>query len=576
MSNKIYLNPIQLRGYLIDAFEEYNIWPRGSGKSSGRIAPRTQSLVFQMPRGHFVYVARTFQQLLTRTLPGVIQGLERMGYIQDRDYFIGSFAPKKWKWDKPFAPPVKAEYFMHWRNGSGISFISQDRAGMAAGLSIDAIIGDEAKHLKRDLLEEELMPANRGNRGYWDGSFKDKRINSSLHHSLMLCTDMPTSSDARWILEKDVLHDETKAQEILAIQYEIIKKQGLIRKTSSKSSATRYMAEISALTKMAQRIRKGDPEMYARTGQDVYKPSIVYSEPDIWNNIHVLGLEYIDEQKRRLPEHIFQASIMNRRRVQITNGFYPDLSETRHSYDLFNSSFFELNGYDATRYQELDSRQDADVDTYQALDLSADYGGNFNCIVVGQHHGTEYRLVNSMHVKVPEKIKDLVVQFKKYYRHHKRKEINFYYDHTAKRTDAIVEVNYIEEYVKELSKADEYGAWNVNAIDCGRTPPPRMRYEFWRKLLTDDNAEWPKFRYNRHHCEYWAISCMTAPMKIGSTGYEKDKKSERKNNRTDQFDTPQEQATHYSDAGDTLLFFRLQMDAGYSTVPAGIITSGGR
>jgi len=563
-----------MRGYLIDAFEEYNVWPRGSGKSSGRIAPRTQSLVFQMPRGHFVYVARTFQQLLTRTLPGVIQGLERMGYIQDRDYFIGSFAPKRWKWDKPFAPPVKAEYFMHWRNGSGISFISQDRPGMAAGLSIDAIIGDEAKHLKRDLLEEELMPANRGNRGYWDGKFKDKRVNSALHHSIMLCTDMPTSSSARWILEKDQLHDEGKCNELLAIHYEIIKKQDAMRKTKSEATIREYGRQVSSLTKLAQRIRKGDPDMYARTGQDKYKPAILYSEPDIWNNIHVLGLEYIDEQKRRLPEHIFQASIMNRRRIQITNGFYPDLSETKHSYDLFNSSYFELNGYESTRYNDLDSRQDADVDTYRGLDLSADYGGNFNCIVVGQHHGTEYRLLKSLHVKVPGKIKDLARDFKKYYQHHKRKEIDFYYDHTAKRTDAIAEVNYIEEYVKELSALDEYGSWRVNAIDCGRTPPPRMRFEFWRTLLTDERSDWPKFRYNRHHCENWAISCMTAPMKSGTTGFEKDKRSERKNNRTDQFDTPQEQATHYSDAGDTLLFFRIQLSDPVSAAPGGALFSG--
>jgi hypothetical protein len=240
----------------------------------------------------------------------------------------------------------------------------------------------------------------------------------------------------------------------------------------------------------------------------------------------------------------------------VSEGFYPDLREDVHGYHSYHSSYVEAAGYDFDAAAELDSRKDGDVDPERPLDIAPDYGGSFNCILVGQHHGSEYRFVNALHVKDGKKIRHLVADFKKYYRHHKRKELNFYYDHTGKRTDAINETSFHEEYLSLLRKKDEYGGWKVNEYYCGRTPPPQLRYEFWNKLLTE-SAEMPRFRYNIDNCEYWAISCMMAPMKITNRGTEKDKRSERQDSEGN-FRVPQEEAKHYSDAGDTLAFFRMK------------------
>lgn len=559
MSEKVlYLNKPQHLVQTVKPFWAYLEWSRGTGKSSGAIAPRTEDLVFQMPRGHFFYAAKTYQQLLTKTLPEVIKALEGRGYYRDRDYFIGQYAPKKWKWELPFAPPLTADYFMHWRNGSGISFVSQDRAGMVAGISFDGGIGDEAKHLDQQRLDEELLPANRGNNGAWAGKHKDPLVNDSLHHSLMFCSDTPTSTSGRWFTEMDKHHDEEKVQEIYALELEISELRDKYNASGSSASRKNILSRINTLTTLSRRIRKGDADMYAKTGDSIYKPTIMFSRANVWDNIDVLGLGYVDDQKRKLPDMIFNTSILNKRMNAVAVTFYPDLSDSVHGYDAFNSSFFESRGYDFSQYEELDSRQDGDVDPDKPLDLGQDYGGHFNCLVVGQDHGSEYRLVNAMYVNTGEKIKDLVTKFKRYYRHHKRKEVNFLYDHTAKRTDAINDTSYHLEYMSLLSKADEYGSWKVTDLFCGVTPAPAARFEFWGELLCETNPDYPRFRYNRTHCEYWAVSCMMAPMKVTTGGYEKDKSSEKKKNQDGEFVVPQEEATHFSDAGDTLVYFRLK------------------
>jgi hypothetical protein len=516
-------------------------------------------------------VAKTYQQLMTRTLPGVIKGWAKMGYYRDVDYFIGSFAPKKWKWEQPFAPPLKPDYFIHWRNGAGFNFISQDQKGMAAGLSLDAIIGDEAKHLNQELYEEELLPANRGNLGYWGGTHKDKRVNNALHHSILLCSDTPTNQSGRWFIEKQNEHTAAKVQELLEIESYINEMKQKALSTKSKSSRTKYWKEINKWDKKARYIRRGDPERYRNAPKEEkhrYKPTIYFSRANAIDNIEVLGEEYLDQQYRNLPYFIFRTSILNERMNAVQHGFYPDLDDKVHGYDKFNNDYFTNAGYDFDKFTDTDCRQDGDLADNLPIDIACDYGGYFNCMVIGQHHGNEYRLINAMHVKSPEKIRDLVAKFKKYYRFHKHKRINFFYDHTSINSDPIRTTHFHEEYMNLFSQKDEYGKWDVNDIYCGHTPEPEERHEFWSKLLRGNNSEWPRFRYNRHHCEYWAISCQMAPIQEGrNRRFEKGKKSEKQNSNKE-YTTPQEEATHYSDAGDTLLYFRLKSDtSSYDSVP---------
>lgn len=532
----VYLNKPQLHAYLVNAPEEYAIWGRGTGKSSGRLAPRIADNVFEMPRSLGIMVADTYQSMLTKTLPGILDGLERLGYVRGRDFFFGQFAPASWKWERPYNCPLKAQYFMHWRNGSGMMLVSQDRANSANGLNIDWIIGDEAKFLNQQRYEEELLPANRGNISRFG--------HTALHHGILLTSDMPTAEKGLWLLEKQNLFNDSLNQRryhaVLHLQSEILRmQQGM--DSFSELTALKYRSKINTYLKHINQLRMGNPA-------ENIPPLVYYSEANSFANAEILGPGYFTRMSRTLSPIVYKTSILNQRLDSVKLQFYPDLNEDRHGYTDYNNTYLDKIGFDFEQTKNVDCRMDNDLLPNYPLDQALDYGGTFNGLVIGQRYGDEYRFLASQYVVHPHKLKHLAYKFKKYYQYHGRKEVNFYYDHTAKGTNAINDVRYFEEWQRLLEHEDEFGSWRVNLIDVGQTPPHQYRYEMWSRVLSGSDPTLPTFKYNIKNCEQWALSCKLTPMKQGSKGFEKDKAKERRK------DYPQEQAPHLSDAGDTLIY----------------------
>ena len=99
---------------------------RRFGKSEGIIAPALLRNVQAMPGSTGGIIGSTYKQVLTRTLPATIAGLERLGYREGEHYFIGRKAPKSACFKEPKIKPRSWDYFMHWYNGSVNAIISQD------------------------------------------------------------------------------------------------------------------------------------------------------------------------------------------------------------------------------------------------------------------------------------------------------------------------------------------------------------------------------------------------------------------------------------------------------------------
>lgn len=528
-----YYNEAQLLAMMIGAPEETHIWGRGTGKSFGRIAPRSLEWFSQMPRGTFVFVAATYQQHLTRTLPAIINGWENLGFKRDRDFFVGSYAPKKWKWDLPFQAPLRTEFFIHTRFGSGVQLVSQDRPGSANGISIDAIAGDEAKFLKQKAFEEELLPAMRGNRRHFE------KVDS--WNSILLCSDMPTSESGNWLLEKKKNHDQHRVDMILKYQLKI--QQRYLKINSMKLDNKQINIQLQKIRSdqlKISKIRRGD----AKKGISRLSTFAAHSS---YINKDVLGEEYFITQKKNMSEFLFRTAIGNERIRRDGQGFYPHLSDDQHGYSAYNNSYLDSVGYDLEKHQDQTSLQDEDVNPFDLIHVAMDYGGSFNCIVAGLPFRDEARFVNSFFVSYPGKIRDVVEKFCQYYRHHKRKEIVYHYDHTAIGTSAAVDFSYFDEAVKCF----ESNGWTVHENYLGHTPSYEKRYNLWEEITTDRHEK--RFRFNLHNCSHWYTSCELAPMKDGRKGIEKVKTSERKDTKENKWKTPQEDATHFSDAGDTLL-----------------------
>ena len=70
----VHFNKPQIRSMIVDAPEEWGVMARGTGKTKGILAPKSARYITMMPRCTNVFVAATYQQLLTRTLPPIIAG----------------------------------------------------------------------------------------------------------------------------------------------------------------------------------------------------------------------------------------------------------------------------------------------------------------------------------------------------------------------------------------------------------------------------------------------------------------------------------------------------------------------
>lgn len=446
---------------------------RGGGKSTS-IADRIKNLVHQMPRASGVIVGETYGQILTRTLPSTISGLERLGYYKDYHYFIGRKPPKSWKWNEPYEPPANYDHYMIWYTGAGFHLVSQDRSGSGRGLNTDFIIGDEAALLDFEKLFNDVLATNRGN--------LHRFSNCPLHHSTFFCSTTPMTTKGKWMFK---IEEEAKQ----------------------------------------------NPD------------KILYLRSSATHNINNLGKKFFSENKKRLPRIIYDAEILNIRPGKIEGGFYPQFSEKKHTHVAINYNYMDSMQFSFKENGEMDCRQDADLLLDAPIDIAMDYGASINVIVSGQMNKNAYKVLNCLFLKTPHLVPHVVEKFCAYYKYHRNKTVNYYYDHTAIGHDGGRAETYEEQVTNTLAK----NGWKVNKQNLGQAPAHDTKYRFWGRVLSEE-SNYPHVTFNRNNCKYLIISIHHAPVKQTSKGFEKDKGSERK------ADVDQAEATHPSDACDTLIF----------------------
>ncbi|MCX6216481.1 hypothetical protein [Spirosoma sp.] len=515
-------NKPQMRSMLVGANEEYAVWGRGTGKSEGLIAPRSFRNVEVMPRAHGCFVGATYMQLLERTLPPVIKGWEQMGMVRGRDFWIRERPPAKLNIPQPIVGPVTSDHCIFFKNGAVASMVSQDRPGSSNGKTVHWIIGDEAKFLNKPKLDNELLMTNRGDERYFGGIPE--------FHSLLFCTDMPTTKAAMWILEQEkrmieqtaqLGHDRVKS--LLSIRAVIFDLYDKLLKNPKKRP--------QILQEIARRQAQWDA---------IRANTIYFSEASTLDNVHGFGIKNIARLRKQLPPFIFRTAILNQRPFLSENAFYPDLDE-HHFTDAYDYGF--IDQFEFGQGQYADSRKDADVDKWRPLDIGGDYGSSITPMLVGQPNGRKYRVLNEIYVGYPKKVKDAAKAFCEYYKHHPTKEVRYFYDHTTIFTNASMDISYADDFADVL-RAE---GWDVNMIYLGHTLSPMQRYEMWGRCLTGGDEKIFDVSFNRNNTQYTRISMQQAQIKQGGRGFEKDKADEKKT------EIDQRTTTHFSDGIDTLL-----------------------
>jgi hypothetical protein len=191
----VQLNLPQLVASLSNARTLVLEWGRGTGKTT-IIGDRLLKVVRQMPRATGLFIGPTYQAILTRIVPSLVQGLEMFGLYQDLHYFIGQRPPAKWRnsWGIAYQPPRNYNNYITFWNGLGIHLISQDVPGDGRGLNTDFILGDEAALLDARKLNENTDPTLRGTN-------TREFIDSPFFGSRMYSTSTPLTPEGAWVLE---------------------------------------------------------------------------------------------------------------------------------------------------------------------------------------------------------------------------------------------------------------------------------------------------------------------------------------------------------------------------------------
>ncbi len=360
------------------------------------------------------------------------------------------------------------------------------------------------------------------------------------HHGYTFTTDMPIGTAGRWILDMMDKMDKQRVHDIWLLQVANFQMKNLVANGSAaeKKGAAKQIEVIEAELK------------------DLRRGLLYYHEASTLENIHALGIEYIREQMRDSTTFLFDTQILNIRPLRIEDGFYPDLDEEHHGYFSEDQSYFDNTLIDFIN-PVLDCRKDKDFNTHAPLHIAIDKNRRIHPLAVAQDTGTEIRGLNGLYSLYPKKLKQVLSDFCAYYKPYKRRMIYYWYDHNSVADDS--ETKFCDEVMMYLRKEK----FIVKPMYMGQAPGHEAKYRMWGHLLSEDNHYKKIFRINRENARWWINSMNKAEAEQRKGGFGKNKKPEQDPN-TNALD-----ATHFSDAGDMLVYGMLE-----SKMPYGIESKG--
>ena len=474
-------------------------------------------------------ISPSYAEAWGNTLPAIIHALAEWGYVEGVHFFVGRKAPQSVNFGKPKRSPLRDAWgnCIHFWNGTVMVVLSFSQGMSANSMSLDWVIGPEAKFLDYDKIKTEVNPANRGNVQDYG--------HCPWHHSVMYSTDMPTVKSGRWILDK--------INEMNPVHI------NLIRNLYREMKLTECFPEQNEYTRRKYKELRRDL-MLARRYQPPVKQTrgktreytVYYGEYDIFDNMEVVGKDYIWQMYRDSPTLVWRTAFMNERLFRVANGFYSGLGE-HHFYTPGDTRYMGSMGADWNKLQTAGCLADGDLDMDAPLIIAFDSNSAINTACVCQVQGRQLRTLKSFFVKTPAKLEELVRQVCEYYKYKIKRDIIFFYDHTFVWTTGNNAESYKDTIIRVLN---EY-RWDVTDVYIGQTSRHDWRHEqIDRALKNDPDLLYPVF--NMYHNEFLKLAMEQTAVKVGKNGFEKDKSPEA---TEDSPDAPDEYKTHVTDAWDT-------------------------
>ena len=162
MKRDVYMNPMQQRIFYAGARHVRVRAARRFGKTDGVAGPQAGRVVQSMPRGVGIWCGNSNRQLLARTAPATLAAMQRFwGFQEGRHYWWGQ-PPKKLNIPKPIIAPKDWSKCITFYNGFVWHLVSLETRGSANSLTVNYILVDEARFIKKEKMDAEVMPTLSG------------------------------------------------------------------------------------------------------------------------------------------------------------------------------------------------------------------------------------------------------------------------------------------------------------------------------------------------------------------------------------------------------------------------------
>jgi hypothetical protein len=281
----------------------------------------------------------------------------------------------------------------------------------------------------------------------------------------------------------------------------------------------------------------------------VRKDSTLFYQVSSLVNVDILTPGYFKDQLDALGPEEFKSAILTLKpTIKKGEKFYGTLGE-HHFYDdgILPGYYDKFKIGDAVKPTSLALKY---IKHNQPIDAGVDFG-NMCSMVLGQEIGNYVYLLKNLYTLAPEHTKELALQFTEFFKNHKNKTLNLYYDRSGNQNAAVK-----KDYATELASFIIDKGWKVNLMNKNQaTIFQEEEFNLMKHFFGGYKNNLPRIMIDKFGCREYKSSLelsktkMSKNRRTGSTMIQKDKSSEK----LPLYQLPMF-STNFSDAGKYFFF----------------------
>jgi hypothetical protein len=519
---------------VIDMIEPKNlslIGGRGTGKTASILAKRSIKVIQNMPGSYQAFVAATYEDAHRNIIPTLVEGWNRYGWIEGRDYVIDVKPPDRFK--MPYKKPQTYNHTISTKEGVYMALASMDQVSSVAGNSFQHLYGDEAKLIDPDKLKK-LTPAMRGYVEF---------ANSIYYRGRSFTTDMPDVMEKEydWILNTEKDYDPQQAQ--LAMQAALI-----INEEKVKIKKCVERGQMAAAEKHMKILKEWMVHHYA-----IRKELTFFYVVSSYANADILTEGYFDDVYKALGAEEFRKSVLSLK-PELNRGeaFYPTLGDQHFYDDGTKEGFYDkvpLGDKIVPNWRSLKY-----LDPHMPIECGVDFGNQMS-MIIGQHQGNTYRVLKEFYTLDPDNIDDLGRIFVDFFNGFPTRHLIAYFDRSGNQNRATKSdwAGWLERSIEFHASGGRTG-WKVELMSRGQgTIGQDQEHLFMKRLLGGYNSKLPSILIDSYQCPNFKSSILAAKTEVkkdrnNSSYIGKDKSSEKRLKGMNLV----KYSTNFSDAGKYL------------------------